>query len=363
VKDCLPWLALRLVPGVGAVTYRKLVERFGSPQAALEAKPEALRATDLRESVVEAIGRFDGWEEARRQQAMLARHDIGTLTLWEDLYPERLAAIFDPPPLLFIKGAISPADRLAVGIVGTRAASYYGRSVTERLAGDLAARGVTIVSGLARGIDTAAHRAALDAGGRTIGVAACGLDVDYPPENKGLAERIMQSGAVLGELPPGTQPDRGHFPARNRIISGLSLGVVVVEAAARSGALITARCALEQGREVFAVPGSVQAPNSAGPHQLIRQGAKLVERAEDVLEEVYPWAACPRVDEGPAGFNQDAGSIDEQKVCRSLESGPLHIDDLARRCNLDQSALALILLELELKGAIRQLPGKLFVRG
>ena len=243
-----------------------------------------------------------------------------------------------------------------------RAASYYGRSVCERLAGDLAARGVTIVSGLARGIDAVAHRAALEAGGRTIAVAACGLDVSYPAENKQLAEQVAAQGAIISELPPGTQPDRSHFPARNRIISGLALGVVVVEAGSRSGALITARCALEQGREVFAVPGSVQAPGSAGPHRLIRQGAKLVERAEDILEEVYPWGSCPRVDEQAAGFNLSGASADEVAVCRTLEAGPLHVDELATRCDLDLGALAQVLLELELKGAIRQLPGRLFAR-
>jgi DNA processing protein len=362
LRDSLYWLALWRVPGVGAVTYRKLVERFGSPKAVFEADGAALRAAELREPALQAIRGFDGWAELEGQEAALRRENIGLLTLWDEGYPERLAAIFDPPPLLFLKGELRAADNLAVAVVGTRSASYYGRSVCERLVGDLASRGVTVVSGLARGIDAVAHRAALDAGGRTIGVAACGLDVSYPAENRKLAERVTQSGALVSELAPGTQPDRAHFPARNRIISGLSLGVVVVEAGARSGALITARSALEQGREVFAVPGSVQAPGSAGPHRLLRQGAKLVERAEDVLEEVYPWAACPRVDEQPAGFNLPEASADELAVCRLLEGGPLHVDDLARRCNLDQGALALILLELELKGAIRQLPGKLFAR-
>jgi DNA processing protein len=361
--DSLYWLALRRIPGVGAVTHRRLVERFGSPRAVFEAGPEALEAAGLREAAVKAIRGFEDWAACERQEALRRHHDIGLLTLWDEGYPERLAAIFDPPPLLFIQGGLAAADRLAVAIVGTRAASYYGRSVCERLAAELAARGVTIVSGLARGIDTAAHRAALEAGGRTIGVAACGLDVAYPAENRKLAERIAaEGGALLSELPPGTQPDRASFPARNRIISGLSLGVVVVEAGARSGALITARCALEQGREVFAVPGSVQAPGSAGPHRLIRQGAKLVERAEDVLEEVYPWASCPRVDEEVAGFNLSGASADEMAVCRLLEGGPLHVDELGRRSGFDQGTLALVLLELELKGALRQLPGKLFAR-
>jgi len=362
LEDRLHWLALRLVPGVGAVTYRKLVERFGSPRGVFEATGAALRGADLRESVVAAITGFAGWAEAARQEALLAGRDIGLLSLWQEGYPERLAAIFDPPPLLFLRGALASADRLAVAVVGTRAASYYGRSVCERLAGDLAARGVTIVSGLARGIDAVAHRAALEAGGRTIAVAACGLDVSYPAENKQLAEQVAAQGAIISELPPGTQPDRSHFPARNRIISGLALGVVVVEAGSRSGALITARCALEQGREVFAVPGSVQAPGSAGPHRLIRQGAKLVERAEDILEEVYPWGSCPRVDEQAAGFNLSGASADEVAVCRTLEAGPLHVDELATRCDLDLGALAQVLLELELKGAIRQLPGRLFAR-
>jgi DNA processing protein len=362
LEDSHYWLALRRVAGVGAVTFRKLIERFGSPRAVFEGDASALEAAGLRGAQVGAIRAFSGWAEIESQAALLKGQAIELLNLWEEAYPERLAAIFDPPPLLFLKGDFSPADRLAVAVVGTRAASYYGRSVCERLSGDLATRGVTIVSGLARGIDTAAHRAALDAGGRTIAVAACGLDVNYPAENRKLAQQIAESGVLVSELPPGTQPDRSHFPARNRIISGLSLGVVVVEAGARSGALITARCALEQGREVFAVPGSIQAPSSAGPHQLLRQGAKLVERAEDVLEEIYPWAACPRVDEKAAQFNEPERSADESSVCRTLEGGPLHVDELARRCNLDQGPLALILLELELKGAIRQLPGGIFAR-
>lgn len=362
LKDCLPWLALRLVPGVGAVTYRKLVERFGTPQGVFEATPMQLAAAGLRESAVQAIKGFAGWGEAERQAAGLTRHAIEVCSLWEASYPERLAAIFDPPPLLFLRGGLSPSDRLAVAIVGTRTASYYGRSNCERLAGDLARRGVTIVSGLARGIDAVAHRAALEAGGRTIGVAACGLDVCYPAENQELLEKIPASGAVVAELPPGTQPDRGYFPARNRIISGLALGVVVMEAGARSGALITARCAVEQGREVFALPGPVQAAGSAGPHRLLRQGAKLVERAEDVMEEIYPWAACPRIDEEAAGFNLNGASADELAVCRSLEAGPLHADELARRLEVEPGALAQVLLELELKGLIRQLPGRLFAR-
>ncbi|MFH0809210.1 MAG: DNA-processing protein DprA [Pseudomonadota bacterium] len=363
MTDYRYWLALRRVPGVGAVTYRKLVEHFGNPKAIFEAEAAELRAAGVREAAVEGLAAFDAWQDVERQMELLERHQIGILTLWDETYPERLASIFDPPPVLFVRGELTVADRLAVAVVGTRLASYYGRSVCERLSGDLAARGVTVVSGLARGIDTVAHRAALDAGGRTIAVAACGLDVNYPPDNKALAERIVQGGgAAVSEMPPGTQPDRAYFPARNRIISGLSLGVAVIEAGARSGALITARCALEQGREVFAVPGSVQAAGSAGPHRLLRQGAKLVERAEDILEEVYPWAGCPRVDEAAAGFNLSGATADETAVCRIIEKGPLHIDELSRRSSLDPRALALVLLELELKGAIKQLPGKIFTR-
>ncbi len=288
------------------------------------------------------------------------------IAIADDGYPAWLRAIPSPPAVLYCDGLIEPQDRRAVAIVGARQATPYGLRITETLARELSGAGFTIISGLARGIDAAAHRAAMDAGGRTIAVLGCGLDVDYPPEHARLREEIAGHGAVLTEFPAGTPPKPSHFPQRNRIISGLSLGVVVVEAAEDSGSLITARRALEQGREVFAVPGSIDAPLSRGPHGLIKQGAKLVETVDDIIEELLPQIETAGVPKRRPGLSKAETlpnlSPEERLLIDQMSREPLHLDDLTERSRLTSAGVAGILLGLELKDVVRQLPGQRYYR-
>src|SRR5438309_3336598 len=285
-----------------------------------------------------------------------------TIALGDERYPELLHAIHDPPPVLYCVGSVEPGDRQAVAIVGSRQATPYGLRVTETLAGELSSLGFTIVSGFARGIDAAAHRAALAAGGRTIAVLGCGLDVDYPPGHASLRAEIAGSGAVLTEFAPGTPPRATNFPRRNRIISGLALGVVVVEAADDSGSLITARLALEQGREVFAVPGPIDVPTSQGPHGLLKQGATLVETVDDIVEELLPQLDRPlqtlKTEPIAALPEHVELSPSERTVLEVMSREPLHLDDLTERSRLTTPAVAAILLGLELKALVKQLPGQ-----
>ncbi|TAL29653.1 MAG: DNA-protecting protein DprA [Phenylobacterium sp.] len=288
------------------------------------------------------------------------------LDLADERYPAWLRAIPSPPAVLYCDGLVEPRDRQAVAIVGARQATPHGLRTTETLARELSGAGFTIVSGLARGIDAAAHRAALDAGGRTIAVLGCGLDVTYPPEHARLREEIAGCGAVLTEFPAGTQPKPAHFPQRNRIISGLSLGVVVVEAAEDSGSLITARRALEQGREVFAVPGSIDAPLSRGPHGLIKQGAKLVEAVDDIVEELLPQLDMAGMPKRRSVLSKAEAlpnlSPEERLLLDQMDREPLHLDDLTERSHLTSAGVAGILLGLELKDVVRQLPGQRYYR-
>jgi len=276
---------------------------------------------------------------------------------WGDpAYPAALRVIADPPQTLYVRGTLRDEDKAAVAIVGSRRASAYGVAVAEWLGRELARCGVTVVSGLARGIDGAAHRGALQAGGRAVAVLGCGPDVVYPPEHARLMAQIIQAGAVLAEYPPGTPPLQYHFPRRNRIISGLSLGVVVVEGAEDSGALITADCALEQGREVFAVPGPIFTQTSALPHRLVQQGAKLVTKVKDILEELHLPSPGP-----PAASPGALGGV-EAAVYAQLTLDPQHIDALALRCALPVAEVGRVLLALELRGLVRALAGQRYVR-
>jgi len=302
----------------------------------------------------------------RPSESTTQARDRTRLDRADERYPAWLGTIADPPDVLYCDGRIEPRDRQAIAIVGSRQATPYGLRMTETLARELSGAGFTIVSGLARGIDAAAHRAALDAGGRTIAVLGCGLDVDYPLGHARLREEIVAGGAVVTEYEPGTAPRAHHFPRRNRIISGLSLGVVVVEAAEDSGSLITARLALEQGHEVFAVPGSIEAPLSRGPHGLLKQGAKLVETADDIIEELLPQMAFPLTPtlslKGRGGNGESSAppnlSPDERRLWEQMTREPLHLDDLTERSGLTPAAVSGILLGLELKGVVRQLPGQ-----
>ena|SRR6266849_9648645 len=295
---------------------------------------------------------------------------VATLDLADEHYPAWLRAIPDPPPVLYCDGSLEPGDRQAVAIVGSRQATPYGLRVTDALARELSRLGFTIVSGFARGIDAAAHRAALASGGRTVAVLGCGLDVDYPSGHASLRTEISGSGAVLTEFAPGTAPFATNFPRRNRIISGLALGVVVVEAAEDSGSLITARLALEQGREVFAVPGPIDAPTSRGPHGLLKQGAKLVETVDDIVEELLPQLETMRTPLSQDFVATGAGrrrpfapkppdlSPEEQVVLRVIGREPRHLDDLTEQSRLSAAEVARILLGLELKALVHQLPGQ-----
>ncbi|MBI2152563.1 MAG: DNA-protecting protein DprA [Candidatus Rokubacteria bacterium] len=297
------------------------------------------------------------------EQRQLARRAGARLLLREDdEYPAPLRAIPDPPPFLLARGELRAEDALALAIVGSRHATPYGVAVAERLAAELAARGVTIVSGLARGIDTAAHRGALAAGGRTIAVLGCGVDVCYPPENRRLVGRVLERGALLSQFPLGTPALPRHFPLRNRTIAGLALGTIVVEAAERSGALITAGHAGELGREVFAVPGPVTSELSRGANRLIQDGAKLVQRWEDVVAELPEvWRRCLREAPGvavPVGTPEG----DEERVLALVGGDPVHIDQVIERSGVPSGRTAAVLLSLELKGWVQRLPGQHYVR-
>lgn len=356
--------------------FQKFVARFGSAAAALDAPAEAwteveglapLQAERLHRAAREAAPRAEAELEA------LKRLGGRVLVPGDDEFPAALTSLADAPPLLCVLGALKPVDSLAVALVGTRLPTAYGRAAAERLAKDLCQAGVTVVSGLARGIDTAAHGAVVAARGRTIGVLGSGFRRPYPPENRKLMEKMAASGAVLSEFPLDAEPDKIHFPRRNRIISGLSLAVVVVEADEVSGALITAKLAAEQGRDVFAVPGPVFSKMSRGPHRLLKQGAKLVEGVEDILEEIEVFKALavaarrgPGSSDGTAARGRRvlpalAGA--EEKLFAQLTLEPAGVDALAARTGLSASAVCSALLGLELKGLARNLPGGNYVRG
>jgi DNA processing protein len=352
------WLALRMVRGVGNVTYRELLTRFCSPEAVLHAGADALIAAGVHAEVARAIASFDQWRAVEAELHKITRTEVRLVTRLDAEYPENLTHLHDPPPFLYVRGSLIPEDRLAIAIVGSRFASAYGRGVARELARGLTEKGVTIVSGLARGVDVEAHRATLEAKGRTIAVLGSGIDIIYPNEHRSLAADIPAHGAVISEFPLGSKPDAVHFPYRNRVISGLTLGTVVVEAAENSGSLITARFALEQNREVFAVPGVITSGRSRGPHKLIKEGAKLVENVEDILQEIAP--GLPRmappsvIDPGPPLTPH------ETLLIRQFEQDPLHVDLLIAKSGLTPARVLEVLLELELKGLVTQLPGTHF---
>jgi DNA processing protein len=285
---------------------------------------------------------------------------VRLISYWDDDYPAPLKQIHDPPALLYLRGRLPEKDAFA--IVGSRLATSGGLQVTRDIASELASRGVTIVSGLARGIDTAAHLGALDADGATIAVLGCGIDRVYPPENSRLFHRILEQNAVISEFPPGTPPLAGHFPGRNRIISGLSRGVLVVEAACGSGSLITSEFALEQGREVFAVPGSIKHKTSSGPNQLLKEGAVLVTGADDIVQLLWPMLPSGKQQKTDTDFIKGL-DIRQRSVYQLLDTDPQHIDEIGRKCNLTPMDVSAILLDLELQGGVQALPGRYYIRG
>ena len=365
------WIALSFIIGVGSRTAAVLIDRFGSPAAVFESSSHALESAGLRGETIDAIKSSEPREKAAREIEELVRLGGEALTLANERYPKLLRETYDPPIVIYCVGdVVSAFSQPAIAIVGSRRCSTYGRNVAEKLSRDLAERGITIVSGLARGIDSAAHRGALDGRGMTVGVMGTGLDAVYPKENRKLAARIAEHGALVTEFPLATPPASQNFPFRNRVISGLTLGVMVVEGAERSGSLITARLAYEQGRDVFAVPGNITSAKSFGPNYLIQDGAKLVQTWRDVIEELPPEmkAAILSAERGEQTIKQaDFDGVDladsERKVLKMLNTDdPVHIDQLISKAGLTSGELMGALLKLEMLDRIRQLPGKSFVR-
>ncbi len=345
------WLAFGRIPRFGRVRVSLLEQRFGRLERAWKASPADLTAAGLDHGSVKALLQARDDIDPQAEVDRLQRAGIAALTWHDERYPPRLREIDDRPPVLYVRGELTAADEWAVAIVGTCRASVYGRQAAEQFAADLARSHVTVVSGLARGIDALAHRAALDAGGRTIAVLACGLDLVYPPEHRRLSEEIARRGAVVSDYPPGTQPRSEYFPRRNRILSGMSLGVLVVEGDVDSGALITARRALEQNREVFAVPGSIYSPGSRGTNKLIQDGeAKLVMRVEDVLEELNLSMVGHQIEMAEIVPADDTESV----LLRLLSQEPIHIDEVRRESGLPIATVSSALAMLELKGLVRQ---------
>ncbi len=344
------WLGFNAVPGIGPMRLRRLLDHFGDVRAAWEASEAALRGVGLDRRTLASL------LHARRALDLdaLLRHLEATpfhaLTWDDERYPRLLRQLESSPPLLFVWGEIRPEDEWAIALVGTRKATTYGREVARRLASELARSGLTVVSGLARGIDAVAHRAALEAGGRTLAVLGSGLDRIYPQEHRRLARQIAEHGAVLSEYPLGTPPDAANFPPRNRIISGLSRAVVVVEAGMKSGALITADYAADQGREVFAVPGSILSPASAGCNRLLRDGASIVTEAEDILIPL----GMERIVEAREAQALLPSNPTEALILQHLSAEPMHVDELARRCGLPAAEVSGTLVVMELKGMVRQ---------
>lgn len=360
MEDIKYWLWLNSIEGVGPVLIKKLISYFKSPENIWDTKIHELLKVDglgqiLAKKILMSRDKYDLDSELNK----LEKHNVEIITLKNKLYPKLLKNIYDPPPLLYFKGTLC-ADENLVAIVGSRDASHYGLKIAYEIAYELAKRGITVVSGMARGIDTAAHKGALDGKGRTIAVLGCGLDIVYPRENKELMNTIFHKGAVISEFPIGAQPNAQHFPQRNRVVSGISNGVVVVEANIKSGSLITADFALEQNREVFAVPGQITSNQSGGTNNLIKQGAKIVTTVEDILEELNIENNNKLVainDEVKYNLGND-----EKVIYSSISNLPIHLDNIIKNTNFTINKLNTIITLLELKGIIKQLPGKQFVR-
>ncbi|MFO7577010.1 MAG: DNA-processing protein DprA [Pelovirga sp.] len=356
----LDLLRLHLSPGIGRSVLFKLRHHFGCFSVAAAASGSAWQqagvAAQLRHTLLDPAA--EEFVTCRTKMADLA---VRLISFWDADYPALLRTIYDPPALLYLRGRLPQADGFAV--VGSRQATASGLSFARDVAKGLAQRNICVISGMARGVDSAAHCGALAAGGTTVAVLGCGVDRIYPPESTRLYREILAQGALLSEHPPGTPPAAGHFPGRNRIISGLARGVLIVEAARGSGSLITAEFALEQGRELFAMPGEVRHPNSHGPHQLLKEGAQLVTEVSDILHALWPDQVACRQRSTP---QQDLAAIlsgNALAVYRQLQETPVHQDEIARKCALTPMELSAILLDLELRGGVRQLPGGHYVRG
>ncbi len=368
LDSSLSWLALSLTPGLASRLSARLLRRFDSPDGVLRASLAELEACNLPASVAQAVFKKEALKRAEKELAAVRRIAGCRLLNWtEPEYPQTLLQIYDPPVMLYVRGEPQILNLPSISIVGTRKPTLYGSQLAERLGRDLAARGLVIVSGMARGIDAIGHQGAMAANGRAIGILGTGIDVCYPKENKKLYEKVLERGAIISEFPIGTHPAPENFPVRNRIVAGIPLGVIVVEGAQYSGSLITARLAMEFGREVFGVPGNVTQPVSFAPNQLIKQGAKLVTCAEDVIEELpTPVRAMLVQAEQPEAEQRNlllAASLNnsEKKLYELLSAEETrHIDDIVERSGLNSSVVLATLFDLEMKGIIRQLPGKQF---
>lgn len=358
------WIALNTAAGIGPIRFQRLLDNCGDARSAWAAGDLDLAIAGFDRRTIDALRKLRQRTSPDAVAADLQRLGISTLTMLDLEYPTNLRQVADPPPVLFIRGELAPRDTAAVALVGTRRATPYGKAVAERLASELAHAGVTLVSGLARGIDTVVHHAAVEAGGRTIAVLGNGLDQVYPAENSGLARAVLanQAGALVSEFGPGIPPDALNFPRRNRIISGLSLVTVIVEAGEPSGALITADFALEQGRDVLAVPGSIFSPTCAGTNHLLKQGATPVTSADDILEVLNATTETPL--RAPTGLARHVPELDDTQstVWRALGPEPRHVDALAHDLTMRTGELSATLALLELKGLARQVGSMLYTR-
>jgi DNA processing protein len=348
-KDIKYWIGFSFIPSIGCARFNRLETYFGNLEDAWKAGPDEFIRAGLDKNVVRAIVSWRPRVDLEAEMEKLERYGVQALTWHDALYPSRLKEIHDHPPVLYVRGSLLPEDEWCLAVVGTRRASAYGRQVTEEIVADLAGSRITVASGLAKGIDSIAHRSALDAGGRSIAVFAHGLDIVYPTENTSLAQRIVQQGALISEFPLGTRPKPEYFPRRNRILSGISLGVLVVEAGTTSGALITANLALEQNREVLAVPGSILSPASRGTNHLIQEGAKLVRDYRDILEELNLGAVAQQIEMKEVLPESDTESI----LLRQLSAEPTHVDEVCRGSGLPVSTVSSTLAMMELKGLVR----------
>jgi DNA processing protein len=374
--DIEKWLSLNRADGVGPTTFTKLIKHFGSVDRALGASVgELTKISGIGNKTAELIAATRGKSNVKKELELAKKLGVWIIHLEDQRYPPVLKQIYDPPPILYIKGSVSRQDNLAISIVGTRRCSLYGQEQASRLAYLLGSAGFTIVSGMARGIDTAAHQGALSAGGRTIAVQGCGLANIFPPENKRLFEVIAQSGACISELPLQYEPLSENFPPRNRIIAGLSMGTIIIEAGLHSGALITARAALENNREVMAVPGKIDSPLSKGTHQLLKEGATLVESSDDVIEALgyigeqlksHVRAMVDNASDSVENSLFDISALklssNEKRIYDHLSKEPVHLEQIITNTEMAAGSVNANLISLRLKGLIRQLPGNLFTR-
>lgn len=364
MDNILPWFALKNVPGIGNHLFKKLIDRFKSPEAVFRASCEDLSSIEgISDRLASAVKKYKAPEDLKNEIDDVIKKGYKIVTMADHDYPRLLLEIPDPPPFLYVSGNLDSSSK-NIAVVGSRNATGYGISITKRLCSDIVSHNITVVSGMARGIDTAAHEGALIGKGKTIAVLGSGLARIYPAQNIKLFQMISENGAVVSELPLTAEPDAFNFPARNRIISGISLGTVVVEATKRSGSLITARLAAEQNREVFAVPGSIQSFKSTGAHTLIKQGAKLVENAKDIIDELSNILTSNNnitiQKEKEFAYKNICLNPEESRVLKALEPYPVHIDKLARKIKMEPGKLSSVLLKLELQDMIKQAPGKLF---